>query len=118
MKNLKKIRQLGQLANLRADTALARTRAAMAAVEATQRLIAGLDMPAKDEAEVDYTEEKAAVSHAIWIGHRRSELNAVLARQKAEWLRSLDDARREFGRKTAIADLADRVKSAAVKKPV
>jgi hypothetical protein len=106
----KDLSRLAEITQLVLDTRLHALRLASDAREKSRMQLAALavrdaptDLPAM-------TAERVGLTYQRWADLRRADLNAVIARQTAEWMAAKADASLAFGRAQAINTLAERVK--------
>ncbi|MCX7286970.1 MAG: hypothetical protein NTW20_05265 [Rhodobacterales bacterium] len=109
MSRARDIEKLEQLSRLMLDDRLSRLRAAMALVEKSRMQIAALDRSAGREDLPPVAASQVALRYQLWADVRKSELNAVLARQTVTWLDARHEARQAFGRAEALRGIADRL---------
>lgn len=109
MENRPKLAQLVRLSGLMLDNKISKLRAVAAEKAAIESQLATLDLSNKDALDpLNVSDAITQLTYQKWADGRRLELNRSLARQTALWLEAQDQARLEFGRKTALSTLAQR----------
>jgi hypothetical protein len=103
------IAKLEGLAQLLLDHRLSRLRDAAARREQSRMQIAALAEAAEPADLPPVAAEQVQLRYQLWADARRSELNAVLARQTVEWMAARDEARHAFGRTEALRGIAGRL---------
>ncbi|WP_431297582.1 hypothetical protein [Tabrizicola sp. BL-A-41-H6] len=106
--------QKSDVANLIALTALVldqrlqQLRLAAAARDRSRRQIAALDLPPTDHDLPLPIAGQVSLAYERWADLRRTELNALIARQTVEWMAARSAASLAFGRAEALRGLAAR----------
>ncbi len=109
MSRAKDLAKLDGLSQLVLDDRLSRLRAAAAQVEKSRMQIAALDRSAEPDDLPPVAASQVMLRYQLWADGRRSELNAVLARQTVNWLEARQNAREAFGRLQALRGIAGRL---------
>ncbi len=110
MSEREKLLRLAEVAGLIYDTRLlALEKAARARQNSLDRL-AEINRPAPDTDLPPVTAAEVAMRYELWADQRRSEINALLARQTAEWNEARQAAAQAFGRNQVVGKLRDRLK--------
>jgi hypothetical protein len=103
------IARLEELARLMLDHRLARLSDIAAQRDRSRIQIAALS-DLSDPADLpSMAAEQVSLRYQQWADTRRSELNAVLARQTAEWIEARQEAQHAFGRAEALRTVAKRL---------
>jgi hypothetical protein len=105
----KDIARLEGLARLVLDHRLALLRKAAEQRQQSQMQLAALERNEGPSGLDAVAAGQVALRYQRWADVRRTELNAVLARQTAAWLDARHDAQRAFGQAEALAKLAERL---------
>ncbi|MCU0826420.1 MAG: hypothetical protein MUE52_03205 [Tabrizicola sp.] len=108
MSRAKDILRLQDLAALVRDHQLAQLRDAAARCEQSKMQISALEREPADVGTDLVAAGLIELRYQAWADVRRSELNAVLARQTADWLAAREEARTAFGRSEALRAVASR----------
>jgi hypothetical protein len=97
------------LARLLLDHRLSRLREAAARREQSRMQIEAVDRAAAPAELPPVAAGQVQLRYQLWADVRRSELNALLARQTVEWMAARDEARSAFGRTEALRGIVDRM---------
>jgi hypothetical protein len=108
MSRVKDISRLQDLAALVRDHQLAQLRDAAARCEQSKMQISALEREPSDTGLDPVGAGLVGLRYQAWADVRRSELNAVLARQTADWLAVREEAKTAFGRAEALRAVAAR----------
>jgi hypothetical protein len=103
-----RLKRLQEMANLVFDARTQKLRQENLARDALKAQLAALDATPAEAGAPWPASEMVAFGYEQWAAVRRAEINATLARQSALCLMAADEARLAFGRKEALAKLAQR----------
>jgi hypothetical protein len=104
--DLAKVTALTQLV---LDHRLHQLREAAAARDRSQMQLGAITAAAAPADLSPVTAGLVGLAYQRWADIRRSELNAVIARQTATWIEARSDARTAFGRVQAITGVAEKL---------
>lgn len=105
MTKVKSLATLNQISQLILDVKLSALQSAAAKRQNSLDLLAELNRPAPEDDLPLIVRYQADLRYQGWAEARRSEINAVLARQTAEMLVARDDAGQAFGRNQTLRSL-------------
>jgi hypothetical protein len=109
MTKARDLARLQDLSRLLLDQRLSVLREVAARRALSERQLSELNLAPAPTGLGPVTSGQVAFRYQIWADARRAELNALLARQTAEWLSARDDAKLAFGRAEALQAVARRV---------
>lgn len=109
MTRAKDMAGLAGLAQLLLDHRLSQLREAANRREQSRTQIAALDLAAEPADLPPVAAGQVALRYQLWADTRRSELNALLARQTVDWMEARDAARNASGRTQALQAIAGRL---------
>lgn len=102
------VARLAALTALVLDQRLQQLRLAAAARDRSRMQIAALDLPQGDHDLPVPIAGQVGLAYERWADQRRTELNALIARQTVEWMAARSAASLAFGRTEALRGVAAR----------
>lgn len=102
--------KLGEITDLVLENRLHLLRQAAAARAQSLMQLSALSAGCEPTDLPTITEELVGLSYQRWADLRRAELNAVIARQTADWISARAEAKIAFGRAEAIRGLAAKLR--------
>lgn len=108
MSNTEKLRRLEEVSSLILDTRMMALEKAARARQLSLDRLAEINKPASATNLPLVQAAEVAMRYELWADQRRTEINAVLARQTAEWNDARQEAALAFGRNQALGKLRER----------
>ena len=108
MTNKADLARLTALTSLVLDQRLQQLRLAAAARDRSRMQIAALDLPPADHDLPLQISGQVTLSYERWADQRRTELNALIARQTVDWMAARSAASLAFGRTEALRAITSR----------
>ena len=108
MSDKEKLRRLTEVSALLLDTKMLALEAASRARQRSLDRLAEINRPSDATNLPLIAAAEVALRYELWADQRRSEINAMLARQTAEWEEARQHAAQAFGRNQVLTKLRDR----------